>query len=444
MREIKSERGFALFRGGAARSDSFGYNARSELTSATLGSDAYAYAFDYIGNRSTATEAGTQFAYTTNELNQYPALTKTPAEGQTQYFTPTYDADGNAVLIWTETGVWVVSYNAQNRPVSFRNDATDTLVECAYDYRGRRCTKKVTVAGTVTLHQRYIYREYLQIACVDLTRAAHPALWFVLWDPTQPTATRPLAIQKDGSWFTYGHDITKNEWEVFGPSGYVRTSYDYAPFGAVTASGDVTQPFQWSSEFYDSELGLVYYNYRHYSPADGRFLSRDPIEEEGGLNLYAFVKNNALKNVDLWGRAAFPIIIYGPDDDVDKDSTCCLERRYTWKHAGYKSVSHCISDCMSLVVSIASIGVDATAIKYPNNPILMPVAAFFTGYSVGSLGLCTFLCATRECVAFKAPEEYTAYEAESPYICGFIPRPGYNPRNISCKTKWRCPKVKES
>ena len=218
-------------------------------------------------------------------------------------FTPAYDADGNAVLIWTETGVWVVSYNAQNRPVSFRNDATDTLVECAYDYRGRRCTKKVTVAGTVTLHQRYIYREYLQIACVDLTRAAHPALWFVLWDPTQPTATRPLAIQKDGSWFTYGHDVTKNVWEVFGPSGYVRTSYDYAPFGAVSATGDVTQPFQWSSEFYDSELGLVYYNYRHYSPTDGRWLSRDPIEEEGGRNLYAISENKPIYKWDVLGKS---------------------------------------------------------------------------------------------------------------------------------------------
>ena len=71
------------------------------------------------------------------------------------------------------------------------------------------------LAGTVTLHERYIYRDYLQIACVDLTRAAHPALWFVLWDPTQETATRPLALQKDGSWFTYGHDLTKNVWEVF-------------------------------------------------------------------------------------------------------------------------------------------------------------------------------------------------------------------------------------
>ena len=166
----------------------------------------------------------------------------------------------------TGTGIWVVSCDAKNRPASFRDVSTGTLVECAYDCRGRRCTKKVTVAGTATLHERYIYRDYLQIACVDLTRAAHPALWFVLWDPTQETATRPLALQKDGSWFTYGHDLTKNVWEVFGPSGYIRTSYDYAPFGAVSASGNVTQPFQWSSEHYDSETALVYYNYRHYSP----------------------------------------------------------------------------------------------------------------------------------------------------------------------------------
>ncbi|MBP3303141.1 MAG: RHS repeat-associated core domain-containing protein, partial [Opitutales bacterium] len=75
--------------------------------------------------------------------------------------------------------------------------------------------------------------------------------------------------------------------------GYIRTAYSYAPFGAVTESGDVTQPLQWSSEHYDSELDLVYYNYRHYSPSLGRFLSRDPIAEQGGLNLYAFVGNDS-------------------------------------------------------------------------------------------------------------------------------------------------------
>ena len=192
-----------------------------------------------------------------------------------------------------------------NRPVRFENAATQTVIDCGYDSQGRRYFKKVTVAGTVTLHHRYIYRGYLQIACVDCTRSGHPALWFVTWDPSQATATRPLAIQKDGTWFTYGYDITKNICEVFGQHGYIRTSYSYAPFGNVSASGDVSQPFQWSSEHYDSELDLVYYNYRHYSPSLGRFLSRDPIAEQGGLNLYAFVKNAPALRVDYNGLFAW-------------------------------------------------------------------------------------------------------------------------------------------
>ena len=38
----------------------------------------------------------------------------------------------------------------------------------------------------------------------------------------------------------------------------------YTPYGTVTAEGDVTQPLQWSSEVYDPELALIYYNYRYY------------------------------------------------------------------------------------------------------------------------------------------------------------------------------------
>ena len=44
--------------------------------------------------------------------------------------------------------------------------------EC--DHMGRRAIKRVMVNGNVTLHQRYIYRGYLQIACIDLTRGHHP------------------------------------------------------------------------------------------------------------------------------------------------------------------------------------------------------------------------------------------------------------------------------
>ena len=287
-------------RQGGTRNDSFTHNDRSELTAATLGTDAYAYAYDNIGNRLTAQEAEEQTAYTANNLNQYTAI----QEGEAEAFAPTYDADGNQTLVKTSTGIWTVTYNAANRPVVFANEATGTVVECSYDSSGRRATKKVTVNGTVTLHQRYIYRGYLQIACCDLTRTAHPCLWLITRDPTQPIATRPLAIQKDGTWYTYGWDLAKNVTEVFGSDGYIKTAYTYTPYGAVSASGNVTQPIQWSSEFHDAELGLVYYNYRHYNPADGRWLTSDTLFERFERR---FVGNRSIIYFDYLGAVEYRV-----------------------------------------------------------------------------------------------------------------------------------------
>ena len=238
---------------GATQRDEFTYNTRSELVSATLGSNEFSYAFDTIGNRNTALEAGAERVYLTNALNQYDSVTREESTSVSLQ----YDADGNATQIETSTGTWAVEYNAENRPVRFENAATRTVVECGYDSQGRRFEKKVTVAGATTLHHRYIYRGYLQIAALDLTRAAHPALWLVTWDSSQPVATRPLAIQKGGTWYTYGYDITKNVCELFNTSGNLSKYYGYTPFGAVSSSTGTNQPFQWSSEVYDSELGLV-------------------------------------------------------------------------------------------------------------------------------------------------------------------------------------------
>lgn len=67
---------------------------------------------------------------------------------------PTYDASGNQTLIKTSTGIWTVVYNAANRAVSFTSQGGSTVVECGYDYQGRRYMKKVTVNGTVVSHER--------------------------------------------------------------------------------------------------------------------------------------------------------------------------------------------------------------------------------------------------------------------------------------------------
>ncbi|MFR9534993.1 MAG: RHS repeat-associated core domain-containing protein, partial [Rikenellaceae bacterium] len=157
------------------------------------------------------------------------------------------------------------------------------------------------------------------IAALDLTRTALSTLHMLTWNPAEPTATRPLALQISGTWFTYGLDLSKNVTELFNTAGGVETCYTYSPFGAVTEDGDTTSPIQWSSEFYDSELALVYYNYRHYNPADGRWINRDPIGIEGGLNLYGFVGNR----VWVWDVLGFEIqkcqieILWGHQGDVN-------------------------------------------------------------------------------------------------------------------------------
>ena len=154
---------------------------------------------------------------------------------------------------------------------------------------GRRFEKKVTTDGAVTLHERYLYRDYLQIAALDLL--ANTTKHAILWDPTQPTATRPLAIQQGKKWHTYAWDLTKNITALFTPTGNLSTTYTYTLFGKVSVAGEVEQAIQWSSEMHDIELALVYYNYRYYNPSNGRWTRRDPIGIKGGVNLYGYVNN---------------------------------------------------------------------------------------------------------------------------------------------------------
>ena len=273
--------------------DSFGYNTRSELTSATVNNGSYGYAYDNIGNRTTAQENAEEItSYQSNALNQYTMLSVDDITD----FIPSYDEAGNQTKVKTKTGIWSVVYNAENRPTSFTSAASGIIVECTYDYMGRRATKKVSVNGSVTLLQRFLYRGYLQIACCDLTRSNHPCLWLLTWDPTQPAATRPLAIQLNGTWYTYGWDLTKNICEVYGQHGYIRTAYTYTPYGEVSATGDITQPIQWSSEFNDNEVDLIYYNYRFYNLKNGVWISRDSLTDT-----YSYSDNNSLVKYDLIG-----------------------------------------------------------------------------------------------------------------------------------------------
>jgi len=63
---------------------------------------------------------------------------------------------------------------------------------------------------------------------------------------------------------------------------------------------------RFSTKPLDAETGLYYYGYRSYDPVTGRWPSRDPIEERGGVNLYGFVENEAMNGYDVHGLRRMP------------------------------------------------------------------------------------------------------------------------------------------
>jgi RHS repeat-associated protein len=63
-------------------------------------------------------------------------------------------------------------------------------------------------------------------------------------------------------------------------------------------------PFHYSSKLRDVDSGFNYYGYRFYDPGAGRWLNRDPIGEQGGVNLYDFCQNQSIGLIDVLG--AFP------------------------------------------------------------------------------------------------------------------------------------------
>jgi RHS repeat-associated protein len=64
-------------------------------------------------------------------------------------------------------------------------------------------------------------------------------------------------------------------------------------------------PIRFSTKYTDDQTGLLYYGYRYYNPTTGRWVSRDPIGERGGINLYVFIGNCSISQVDADGRQGY-------------------------------------------------------------------------------------------------------------------------------------------
>jgi RHS repeat-associated protein len=253
-------------------------------------------------------------------LNQYDSIT-TGAIAR----SPLYDDNGN---MSDDGGTQSYVWDDENR-LKQVDSATQRIV-FTYDGLGRRITKSVSTWEGSSLVPEYtstflydgwnLLREERVVAGsstsasasldyawgLDLSGSAQGAggvggLLAVNYQSDTEQKTYYAVSDHNGNVSRYVDQAT----------GTVAATFDYDAFGNQTQasfSSDVSNPartaafaIRFSSKYQDAESGLYYYGYRYYDPQSGRWLSRDPIGEQGGLNLYGFVGNDGVNGVDLWG-----------------------------------------------------------------------------------------------------------------------------------------------
>jgi RHS repeat-associated protein len=113
-----------------------------------------------------------------------------------------------------------------------------------------------------------------------------------------------LARTDAGGSAFYHSDLGGNVTSLTDGNGSVTARYLYDPYGRLLGKwgpmADANR-YQFSSKEQHPSSGLYYYRFRFYESGLQRWLNRDLIGENGGLNLYGFVGNNPLRWVDPYG-----------------------------------------------------------------------------------------------------------------------------------------------
>jgi RHS repeat-associated protein len=91
--------------------------------------------------------------------------------------------------------------------------------------------------------------------------------------------------------------------EMTDSNGNIVSQYEYDPYGKQTKIGGtgLNADFGYAGIYVHQPSGLLMMGARVYNAATGRFLNRDPAEEAGGTDLYAYVQNNPINRTDPLG-----------------------------------------------------------------------------------------------------------------------------------------------
>jgi RHS repeat-associated protein len=201
----------------------------------------------------------------------------------------TIDPNGNLTQKVEGSTTWTYEWNAENQLKRVLQNGNE-VARYAYDPLGRRVEK---VAGGVTTTWTYDGEDILREISGSSTLKYVQGLGI----------DEALAIEDGTGVLTHNHfDGIGSIVKTTNSAGTVIVSRHYDAFGNIQI-GPTASGVAYTARYFDSETGLYHYRARYYDPQAGRFLSQDPIGFWGGINFYAYVKNNPVKWTDPLGLA---------------------------------------------------------------------------------------------------------------------------------------------
>jgi len=316
-------------------SHQYTYNPGNQRTQQVFGvGSTYNYTYDAIGqlkiaDSGTASEdrgytydAAWNLNYRTNNttLNTFTVNTKNELTNATPVGAQTYDGNGN--LVSSYVGSQIYSYDDENRLATYERDHAFRSV-FTYDGLGRLRQREEYTWYWAPYYQwllqatvRYVYDG---MRVIQERESNTPQVSYTRGTDLSGSLEGAGGIggllarshgYSGGNWSThnfYHADGNGNITYLVNSSQTLAASYRYDPYGnTISSSGGLASAnvYRFSSKEIHVNSGLYYYGYRWYSPNLQRWLNRDPIGEEGGINLYGYVFSNPISGVDPYGLDA--------------------------------------------------------------------------------------------------------------------------------------------
>jgi RHS repeat-associated protein len=249
--------------------------------------------------------AGPDLNYSADQLTtyEYNALDQLIHAGTFDGFV--YDEAGNLTGGYTPQGdAFEATYDAENRMTSIAYaDEGGIVHRTEFVYRADNFLIQIRkyANSILTADTRIVRSGSLALQDRD---GANQITREYTWGADMGGGIGGLLNMREGAIdYAYLYDGKGNVSAVLDTAQTVAAAYRYDSFGRLqTQTGSLVQPFQYSTKRYFADSGLLYFGYRYYAPALGKWITRDPIGESGGYNLYAYVLNDPISSMDPSGK----------------------------------------------------------------------------------------------------------------------------------------------